>query len=83
MPFVYEIDSPGVCSPRAERKDRWSNRSVRYPPGSIRRIIKAVIIWCGRFGVLISPADMTTVVAQSEALSACGGRERNAPQRSA
>ena len=20
MPFVYEIDSPGVCSPRAERK---------------------------------------------------------------
>jgi hypothetical protein len=39
--------------------------SQRYavPDGTDLRKYHSVIIWCERFGVLISPADLTTVVA--------------------
>ena len=39
--------------------------SQRYPipPGVDLKNYKSVIIWCERFGVLISPADLTTTVA--------------------
>jgi Electron transfer DM13 len=40
--------------------------SQRYsvPAGVDLKDYQSVIIWCERFGVLISPADLTTVVAQ-------------------
>jgi hypothetical protein len=39
--------------------------SQRYsiPAGIDLKDYRSVIIWCERFGVLISPADLTTVVA--------------------
>jgi Electron transfer DM13 len=40
--------------------------SQRYPiPADVDlKNYRSVVIWCERFGVLISPADLTTVVAQ-------------------
>jgi hypothetical protein len=39
--------------------------SQRYsiPAGVDPRNYQSVIIWCERFGILISPADLTTAVA--------------------
>ena len=44
--------------------------SQRYPipDGVDLKNYQSVIIWCQQFGVLISPADLTTAMAASEAL---------------
>jgi hypothetical protein len=70
---VYLVPKSGIRS-SADLKDvmfvdlgglRAFKGSQRYPipRGVDLKNYKSVIIWCERFGVLISPADLTTTVA--------------------
>ncbi len=53
---VMFVDLGGLCSFKG---------SQRYPiPAGVNlKDYQSVISWCERFGVLISPADLTTAVA--------------------
>ena len=53
--------------------------SQRYsiPAGVNLKDYQSVIIWCERFGVLISPADLTTTVAARLSLVAWNNQEAN------
>jgi hypothetical protein len=70
---VYLVPKASIRS-SADMKDvmfvdlgglRLFKRSQRYaiPDGIDLQKYQSAIIWCERFGVLISPADLTTVVA--------------------